>query len=77
MQDKIKQVMETYSQFAYDGCHKIYIIENDEEEQKAREYNYQILPIEELEDKFYNSCELRFIYFWDLSKRAIIQQGEL
>ena len=77
MQDKIKQAMETYSRFAYDGCHKIYIIESDEQEQRAREYNYQILPIEELEDKFYNSCELRFINFWDLSKTALIQQGEL
>ena len=30
----LKQAVEEYKEFAYDGCHKIYIIENEEEKQK-------------------------------------------
>lgn len=47
--------------FAYDGCHKIYIIEDLEDEKNHIEYGYNILEIDKLIEAYKNSCELRFI----------------
>ena len=54
--------------FAYDGCHKIYIIEDEEDLEMAKEYEYEIHDIKELEDIYIQSCELRFIDNWKLDK---------
>lgn len=70
----LKQAVEEYKEFAYDGCHKIYIIENEEEKQKAQELKYAIIPIEELENVYYSSCPLRFVDFWNLDKPGLIPQ---
>ncbi len=59
--------------FAYDGCHKIYLIEDEADEKMALEYTYKILPIEELEETFEKSCELRFISNWKLTKSFVKQ----
>ena len=54
--------------FAFDGCHKIYIIESDENEAEAIKEGYdKILPIELLPETFENSCPFRFIRNWDLN----------
>ena len=34
---KINNVEVIGNRFAYDGCHKIYVIENQEDEQKSRD----------------------------------------
>ena len=57
-----------YLLFAYDGCHKIYLIENKDEIKEATEYGYELLPIRLLKETYENSCELKFINFWNLSK---------
>lgn len=57
----------TAKYFAYDGCHKIYILENDQNILEAKEYNYSILNIDKLHECYLNSCELRFISNWDLT----------
>lgn len=61
-----KEIRENIKQFAYDGCHKIYLIENEENLEQAKASGYDIYPIKELEEKFNNSCGLRFINTWDL-----------
>lgn len=67
----------TYAkEFAYDGCHKIYLLERIEHKIQAVEYEYDIYPIEELEEKFMTSCPLRFINSWDLSF-SYVKQFEL
>ena len=60
-------------QFAYDGCHKMYIIEDSEDLDNALNYNYDILPIEKLEQTYENSCELKFIHNWKLDKCYVAQ----
>lgn len=45
---KINNVEVIGNRFAYDGCHKIYVIENQEDEQKSRECGYEILDISQL-----------------------------
>ena len=47
--------------FAYDGCHKIYIMENIEDIMLFTAYGYNIYPIEKLRETWKNSCPLRFI----------------
>ena len=61
--------------FAYDGCHKIYLIEDEADEKKALEYTYKILPIEELKETFEKSCPLRFINNFKLTK-FFVRQSE-
>lgn len=59
--------------FAYDGCHKIYLIEDEADEKTAMEYEYKFFPIEELQKTYENSCSLRFISNWKLSKQYVKQ----
>lgn len=59
--------------FAYDGCHKIYIIENEIDRVDAIDSGYDFLPIRMLKETFYNSCDLRFIYNWSLDKTYVGQ----
>lgn len=60
--------------FAYDGCHKIYLLENSEEEETAKKAGYNIHPVELLEKKYRQSCGLEFINTWNL--KSIIHQLE-
>lgn len=60
-------------QFAYDNCHKIYIIEDKEDLKMAKDYNYKIFPIEDIKSAYENSCELRFISNWKLDKQYVGQ----
>lgn len=59
--------------FAYEGCHKIYICENQEDIEKAKEIGYTILDISEIEDVYNNSCGLRFIRNWALTEIYVPQ----
>ncbi len=61
--------------FAYDGCHKIYLCESKADEAAATLSGYDIYPIKQLEEKFQDSCCLRFINNWSLTKR-FVRQGE-
>lgn len=56
------------TEFAYDGCHKIYLIETWKDYCEAKDAEYDILPISELRKAWENSCGLRFIYNWSLTK---------
>ena len=59
--------------FAYDGCHKIYLIESDEQKNEAEGYGYTIYPIANIQDAYENSCSLKFISSWDLNTRYVRQ----
>ena len=60
--------VETNGCFAYDGCHKIYIIEDYAEQQEALDSGYTIVNIHDLPSVYYSSCPLRFINNWALDK---------
>ena len=38
--------------FAYEGCHKIYVCENKEDEEMMRAYGYRIYPISMIKDAY-------------------------
>lgn len=75
-QDKIEKVVNEgkIKKFAYDGCHKIYLIENEEQEKEAQNYKYVIMPIKLLLIAYERSCSLKFINFWDSKKPSLIPQ---
>ena len=59
--------------FAYDGCHKIYILEDANDVAEAEFYEYKVMYIEGLKDVFENSCPLRFISNWKLTTHYVVQ----
>ena len=59
--------------FAFDGCHKIYIIEDEEDEVQAIEYGYEIYDISQIKKIWKESCSLRFISNWKLDIRYVAQ----
>ena len=61
--------------FVYDGCHKLYLICNDNDRELAKKYGYigededqTEIPISELEEYYVNSCPLRFIEMLDVKR---------
>lgn len=61
------------NKFAFNGCHKIYIIESEEDENEALSMGYEILCVGKLKETFENSCGLRFIRNWKLDKLYVPQ----
>lgn len=60
-----KKISNNIKEFFYDGCHKIYLIEDSKDKKEFLEkHNYtknDIYKIEDLEEIYNNSCSLRFI----------------
>lgn len=70
---KVNDYEITQDRFAYDGCHKIYLIGNATEQRDAMEKGYTIHSIYELEKIYEQSCEFRFISTWDLTTQVVKQ----
>lgn len=65
----------TNGSYAFDNCHKFYILETDNEKFKALEYGYEIYPVEHLVTDLKHSCPLRFINSFNLIE-TYLEQGE-
>ena len=70
----VQELEITDDRFAFDGCHKIYIIEDADDEAQFLEYGYDIHPIEDLDKAWEDSCSLRFISNAKLNV-SYIEQG--
>ena len=70
---KINDTAVTAKKFAFDGCHKIYLLESRKDETEARAIGYSILPISKLQDAYDGSCALRFISNWELTTSFVDQ----
>jgi hypothetical protein len=85
MNNKEKEIKERIEKikglgFIYDNCHKIYILETNEDVKEAVEKNkndnyYTLYPMEKLAEMYLKSCPLRFINNYKLTK-TFIEQGE-
>lgn len=71
-----KYTITSDSKVAYDGCHKIYICEDEEDVKEAIEIGYEIHEISELEKLYNISCQLVFISNWKLSIHYVPQFSE-
>lgn len=65
--------IESIGHFAYDGCHKIYILENSYDINTALVFGYYIYPIETIKTTFEKSCPLKFIENFSLTKYYVKQ----
>jgi len=61
------------TEFAFDGSHKLYLLESEEDRQEALEADYEILPIEELKEVFESCNALRFVSNWKLTRKIVPQ----
>ena len=67
---------------AFDGCHKIYFLQDEGREAQARDFGYDIHPASDLRRLYEEeSCGLRFVTRWgydndDFAHPLNIQQGE-
>ena len=59
--------------FAYDGCHKIYILEDKNDVDNAMIMGYRLYPTTELKKTFEDSCPLKFIENMKLDKYYVKQ----
>ncbi len=51
----------TATEFAFDNCHKIYLVNTKEDKDELTENGYDFYPIEEIKEAYEGSCGLRFI----------------
>lgn len=67
-EDAVKQTktLNNIAHFAYDDCHKIYLLTEDKHYEEAQVLGYKIRSIAELERTYKHSCPLRFIHTWTL-----------
>lgn len=65
------------SHFAWDGCHKIYLINTNADRSLMDSYgwsNSDYFPIEKLPQAWEDSCSLRFISWADLTLPNLVNQ---
>lgn len=76
-EDKKYEVQDC-DRFAWDGCHKIYLITTRDQAYDAFGYDYDLLDISLIKQVYEESCPLRFIDFWDVEniKHPVIPQCE-
>ena len=67
----------TAAKVAYDGCHKFYYIEDEQDEAEAISYEYELYPFEDFIKLWDESCPLRFLSNWKLTKHPIEQCVEI
>lgn len=69
---KINGTEYDFNRVAFDGCHKIYLLK-DHEVKEAKRMGYDVYDVKELPAIYEDSCPLRFICTWDLTKMIIPQ----
>lgn len=63
------------TEFAFEGCHKFYVVDNDHDRAEMVGYGYDIYPISALQRYWDDSeCGLRFIHSTDLDRPALVPQ---
>ena len=56
---------------AWDGCHKIYMLQEEQAETEARDMGYTVFAASELPEIWDSSCSLRFVNRWALAEESI------
>jgi hypothetical protein len=78
--EKITAIEESGWPIAFDGCHKIYFLQDDDRRAQAEEYGYAIYPSVLLKELINQSCFLVFVTRWgfdnaDFEHEWNIEQG--
>ena len=62
--EKIKAIEESDLPIAWDGCHKIYFLEDAGRRSQAESFGYEIFPATEVRELISSSCGLVFVSRW-------------
>jgi len=73
---RINDTLIRSDEFAWDGCHKLYVVTDQEARDQLEGYGYDFFPIDELKDCWDRSCGLRFISDASLSCDYVSQSFE-
>jgi hypothetical protein len=60
-------------EFAWDGCHKLYVVTDQHSRDELESYGYDFYPVAELPRAWELSCWLRFIQNADLTHQYVGQ----
>lgn len=71
---KINDKEVEFKEIAYDGCHKIYLIQDEDDKKEAFSCGYDFYDSTQLKELWDKSCPLRFISTWKLER--IVNQFE-
>ena len=72
---KINGIEIVATAFAYDGCHKIYLLNDGDSIVQAEDAGYDVYDIGNIISAFVYSCPLRFINEWGGEFNTIVPQG--
>lgn len=64
VEERIDAIVEEGWPIAWDGCHKIYFLQDAEREAQAEQLGYEIYSAADLPDLYEKSCGLRFVSRW-------------
>lgn len=76
MKVKINDKIVKGNSFAYDGCHKIYILQDEKDIAGAKDNRYTVYDLDMIKEIYKESCPLRFIENWKLDGTCYAKQGE-
>lgn len=62
--ERLDLITKSKWKIAWDGCHKIYFLQDKGRVVMAKEYGYTIYPSSKVRELFENSCSLRFVSRW-------------
>lgn len=62
---------------AWDGCHKIYIVASERDQEEAVRLNYNLYELDQLPKIWEESCPLKFISPWGLNTNYNAYKGEI
>lgn len=73
---KITAIEASNHRIAYDGCHKIYLLNTEDDLTEAGEYGYTTRPANQIRRTITESCGLVFVQPWSLTEHPWeIEQG--
>jgi hypothetical protein len=62
--ERLTLIAESGWPIAWDGCHKIYFLQDEERQAAAERFGYDIYPSEKVREAYEDSCSLRFVSRW-------------
>lgn len=66
VQERLDAIIAAEIPFAWDECHKFYLLDDAEREAAAQKLGYKTFPASKLQEAWDESCFLRFINRWGL-----------
>lgn len=72
---KINGIEIVATAFAYDGCHKIYLLNDGDSIVEAEDAGFDVYDIGNIISAFVYACPLRFINEWGGEFKTIVPQG--